>query len=208
MRSGFGTEVQRLVFSPGCPQYLRLLERAVQDAVKNWEPRVDVDQVAAEADPVEPFKVVVSITYTVRQTNTTSNLVFPYYLGTTQAARCPSHRSPSIRSLHSPSPPHPAHRPLLCASVAMSFLWRWSRTEPPWARWTTPTTCARATLSRCFPPERTQVKSPSPSIPTARSRRRCSVNSALWGLCLRRRQALSRHNGRRRQSPAFQRRRP
>ena len=86
MRSDFGTGLPRLVFSPGSTQYLRLLERAVQDAVTNWEPRVDINQVAAEADPVEPFKVVVSITYTVRQTNTTNNLVFPYYLGTTQAA--------------------------------------------------------------------------------------------------------------------------
>jgi uncharacterized protein len=86
MRSDFGTELPRLVFSPGSTQYLRLLERTVQDAVINWEPRVDVDQVTAEADPVEAFKVVVSITYTVRQTNTTNNLVFPYYLGMTQAA--------------------------------------------------------------------------------------------------------------------------
>src|SRR5215471_20286930 len=64
MRSDFGTKLPRLVFSPGSTQYLRLLERTVQDAVINWEPRVDVDQVTAEADPVEAFKVVVSITYT------------------------------------------------------------------------------------------------------------------------------------------------
>jgi phage baseplate assembly protein W len=86
MRSDFGTQLPRLVFSPGSTQYLRLLERTVQDAVTNWEPRVDVDQVVAEADPIDQFKVVVSISYTVRQTNTSNNLVFPYYLGTTQAA--------------------------------------------------------------------------------------------------------------------------
>jgi hypothetical protein len=84
MRSDFGTQLPRLVFSPGSTQYLRLLERTVQDAVTNWEPRVDVDQVAAEADPTDQFKVVVSISYTVRQTNTSNNLVFPYYLGTAQ----------------------------------------------------------------------------------------------------------------------------
>jgi phage baseplate assembly protein W len=85
MRSDFGTQLPRLVFSPGSTQYLRLLERTVQDAVTNWEPRVDVDQVVAEADPIDQFRVVVSINYTVRQTNTSNNLVFPYYLGTTQA---------------------------------------------------------------------------------------------------------------------------
>jgi predicted phage baseplate assembly protein len=81
MRSDFGTELPRLVFAPGSTQYLRLLETAVQDAVTNWEPRVDVNQIVAEADSVDPFKVVVSISYTVRQTNTSTNLVFPYYLG-------------------------------------------------------------------------------------------------------------------------------
>jgi hypothetical protein len=84
MRSDFGTQLPSLVFSPGSTQYLRLLERTVQDAVTNWEPRVDVDQVVAEADPADQFKVVVSISYTVRQTNTSNNLVFPYYLGMTQ----------------------------------------------------------------------------------------------------------------------------
>ena len=86
MRSDFGTELPRLVFAPGSTQYLRLLETAVQDAVTNWEPRVDVNQVVAEADTADPFKVVVSISYTVRQTNTSTNLVFPYYLGMTQGS--------------------------------------------------------------------------------------------------------------------------
>jgi uncharacterized protein len=84
MRSDYGTQLPRLVFSPGSTQFLRLLERTVRDAIVNWEPRVDVTQVTAEADPVDQFKVVVSLSYTVRQTNTTTNMVFPYYLGTTQ----------------------------------------------------------------------------------------------------------------------------
>jgi len=41
--------------------------------------------VRAEADPQEEFKVTVSITYTVRRTNTQNNLVFPFYLGTVRA---------------------------------------------------------------------------------------------------------------------------
>src|SRR5215469_3050148 len=86
MRADFGTQLPRLVFAPGSSQYLRLLETAVEDAVTNWEPRVDVDQVVAEADPVDPYKVVVSLSYTVRQTNTSTNLVFPYYLGMMQGA--------------------------------------------------------------------------------------------------------------------------
>lgn len=84
MRSDFGTQLPSLVFSPGSTQYLSLLENAVTEAVINWEPRVAIDDVTAEADATDPFKVVVSISYTVRQTNTSNNLVFPYYLGTIQ----------------------------------------------------------------------------------------------------------------------------
>jgi len=84
MRSDFGTQAPRLVLSPRSTQYLRLLEKTIQDAVVNWEPRVDLTSVTAEADPAEEFRVTVSISYTVRQTNTSNNLVFPYYLGTVQ----------------------------------------------------------------------------------------------------------------------------
>jgi phage baseplate assembly protein W len=85
MRAGFGTQAPRLVFAPGSQQYLRLLEKTIQDAVVNWEPRVDLTAVSAEADRNNPFKVAVSISYTVRQTNTSANMVFPYYVGGAQS---------------------------------------------------------------------------------------------------------------------------
>ena len=84
MRSDFGTEAPRLVFSPGSTQYLRLLENTIREAVVNWEPRIDLTSVTAEADATDTFRVTVSISYTVRQTNTSTNLVFPFYLGTVQ----------------------------------------------------------------------------------------------------------------------------
>src|SRR6266851_4542013 len=57
MRSDFGTQAPRLVFSPGSVQYLRLLENTVREAVRDWEPRVDLTQVLAEADQVDESKV-------------------------------------------------------------------------------------------------------------------------------------------------------
>ena len=81
MRPAFGTQAPRLVFAPGSLQYLRLLENTIKEAVRDWEPRVDLDSVLAETDPANQFRVMVSISYTVRQTNTKANLVFPYYLG-------------------------------------------------------------------------------------------------------------------------------
>jgi phage baseplate assembly protein W len=84
MRSDFGTQTPRLVFSPGSLQYLKLIENTIRDAIRDWEPRIDLNNVFAEAEPSDESKITVSVTYTVRQTNTKTNLVFPYYLGTTQ----------------------------------------------------------------------------------------------------------------------------
>ena len=84
MRSDFGTRAPRLVFSPGSVQYLRLLESTVSDAVIEWEPRVKLEDIRAEADPEEEERVIVSISYRVRQTNTSNNIVFPFYLNTVE----------------------------------------------------------------------------------------------------------------------------
>jgi phage baseplate assembly protein W len=81
MRPSFGTRAERLVFAPGSVRFLRLLETSVREAVRDWEPRVDLDGVSAEADAGDETRILVSIAYRVRQTNTRQNLVFPFYLG-------------------------------------------------------------------------------------------------------------------------------
>jgi phage baseplate assembly protein W len=62
-------------------QNLRLLETSIREAVRDFEPRVDLEEVEAEATPTDESQVNVSITYRVRRTNTKANLVFPFYLG-------------------------------------------------------------------------------------------------------------------------------
>ena len=85
MRPDFGSEAPRLVFAPGSEQYLRLLETSVREAVRDWEPRVELDEVRAEADATDPARVTVAIEYRVRRSNTKLNLVFPFYLDTLEA---------------------------------------------------------------------------------------------------------------------------
>jgi uncharacterized protein len=82
MRADFGTRASRLVFAPGSVQYLSLLETTVRDAIIEWEPRVELENVQAEALPEDETQVTVSISYRVRRTNTRNNLVFPFYLDT------------------------------------------------------------------------------------------------------------------------------
>lgn len=84
MRPDFGCKAPRFVFAPGSLRNLSLLEASVRDAIRDWEPRVELEDVHAEADPQDETHVTVSISYRVRRTNTRNNLVFPFYLGTAE----------------------------------------------------------------------------------------------------------------------------
>jgi hypothetical protein len=82
MRPDFGTTAPTVVFAPGSSANLRMLETSITDAIQAYEPRVELDSVLAEPTPGQENKVVVSVTYRIRQTNTKANLVFPFYLDT------------------------------------------------------------------------------------------------------------------------------
>jgi phage baseplate assembly protein W len=81
MRPDLGTRAPELVFAPDSVQNLRDLEDSIRDAVRMFEPRVELEDVRAEMSPTEPTRVTVSVGYRVRHSNTKANLVFPYYLG-------------------------------------------------------------------------------------------------------------------------------
>ncbi|ANW21692.1 GPW/gp25 family protein [Streptomyces clavuligerus] len=81
MRPDLGTRAQESVFAPGSVQSLRDLEGSIADAVRDHEPRVELESVRAETDPVDGSRVTVSVEYRVRRSNTKANLVFPYYTG-------------------------------------------------------------------------------------------------------------------------------
>ncbi|MFF8958575.1 GPW/gp25 family protein [Streptomyces sp. NPDC014894] len=83
MRPDFGTRAQESVFAPGSGQNLRDLESSIAEAVRAHEPRVELDEVRAEADPADESRVTVSVVYRIRRSNTRANLVFPFYAGLT-----------------------------------------------------------------------------------------------------------------------------
>ncbi|MDQ1728136.1 MAG: uncharacterized protein QOD33_261 [Pyrinomonadaceae bacterium] len=84
MRTDFGSKAPGLVFAPGSLQYLGLLETTIREAVRDWEPRIDLEEVRAEPELDDETQITVHIGYRVRRTNTRSNLVFPFYLGTVE----------------------------------------------------------------------------------------------------------------------------
>jgi uncharacterized protein len=80
MRPEFGTTVPSMVFEADSEQHLFQLEQALSDALRQFEPRVEVDRVEAVPDPDQQGVVRVSVVYRVLRSNTLRNLVFPFYL--------------------------------------------------------------------------------------------------------------------------------
>jgi phage baseplate assembly protein W len=80
MRPDFGCGVQEFIFGLTDMTTLKLLEGNIQDAIRNWEPRVHEVDVEATPDPTELGKVHIRIGYVVRSTNNLFNQVYPFYL--------------------------------------------------------------------------------------------------------------------------------
>jgi phage baseplate assembly protein W len=80
MRPQFGCRIWDLLFEPINANTLGLMAEAVRDALSQWEPRVDVEEVEVEPDPATPARVIIRILYRVRATNDRRNLVYPFYV--------------------------------------------------------------------------------------------------------------------------------
>ncbi len=80
MRPDFGCGLSELVFSGNDTSTASRAIFYVEEALKKWEPRVELIKVDANADDEERNKLVISIEYNVISTNTRYNLVYPFYL--------------------------------------------------------------------------------------------------------------------------------
>ncbi|MCL4806107.1 MAG: GPW/gp25 family protein, partial [Anaerolineae bacterium] len=52
----------------------------VEDALRRWEPRIELIQVKVEVDSGKPAELLISISYQVRTTDSRFNMVYPFYL--------------------------------------------------------------------------------------------------------------------------------
>lgn len=96
MRPDFGAGLNAFVFEPVSVTTMELVRTRVEEALIDWEPRIDVEQVKVSAArvaagrlvPVDEFAPVaaggnallIDITYRVRASNSIHNLVYPFYL--------------------------------------------------------------------------------------------------------------------------------
>ena len=75
MRPDFGCKIHDLVFKPNNRQTANRAEQFVRMAITKWEPRIGTLDIRADPDPYEENTLRIKVTYTIRTTNTTHNLV-------------------------------------------------------------------------------------------------------------------------------------
>lgn len=80
-RPDFGSRLEELAFAPMNSDTLILLCVAVEEALTLWEPRIDLDEVRADPDPVRG-RVDLVIDYHLTDTYQPRSLVYPFYLQT------------------------------------------------------------------------------------------------------------------------------
>ena len=76
----YGSGLWRTVFRTMTTTLMSQMKAMVQQAILNWEPRIDVDEIQVQPDATVEGLVLINVVYTVRKTNTRSNLVYPFYL--------------------------------------------------------------------------------------------------------------------------------
>ncbi|MEM1255792.1 MAG: GPW/gp25 family protein [Cyanobacteria bacterium P01_H01_bin.21] len=80
MQPNFGCELSQFVFEEIRQEVITRIKDIVSDALLYHEPRIKVDTIEVSASPAEAGLLLIEIDYTIRQTNTRSNLVYPFYL--------------------------------------------------------------------------------------------------------------------------------
>ncbi|WP_051640109.1 GPW/gp25 family protein [Cellulomonas sp. URHE0023] len=77
----YGCNLDELMFENLDTRMRTLMEDKISSAILYHEPRIDLERVEVENDPTETLagRVLIGVTYRVRETNSRFNFVFPYY---------------------------------------------------------------------------------------------------------------------------------
>jgi len=78
-RPDFGSRLSEIVFAPLNTQTLLLLRLYVEEALQAWEPRIELEEVLTDPDPVRG-RVDITIRYYAKESHDSRSLVYPFYL--------------------------------------------------------------------------------------------------------------------------------
>jgi uncharacterized protein len=80
MRPDFGARLSDLTFEPVTQATITLAEHYVKEALTRFEPRIVVSKVKITVNRQQPDHLFIELDYRVRSTDTTFNLVYPFYI--------------------------------------------------------------------------------------------------------------------------------
>ena len=80
MRPEYGSDLQGLVFTENNTTTASQVQRMVEDALLEYEPRIEVKKVKVTNDSAEGNRLNIEINYIIGTHNKAENLVYPFYL--------------------------------------------------------------------------------------------------------------------------------
>ena len=80
MQDEFGCALDSVVFEEIDQGLINTLNHSISDAILYHEPRITLDQIDVDESAERPGLLLISLTYTVRSTNSRFNMVYPFYL--------------------------------------------------------------------------------------------------------------------------------
>lgn len=78
-RPEFGCRIHELIFAPNDASTAGLAAYYVEQALRMWEPRIEIEKIVATPDAGNAGLLTVEILYKVRATLDRRTLVFPFY---------------------------------------------------------------------------------------------------------------------------------
>lgn len=80
MRPTFGCRAHELLFEPRSAATASLLQEYVYQALRMWEPRIDILQVNVIHDGGQEGALLAEIHYEIKATHDARSIVFPFYI--------------------------------------------------------------------------------------------------------------------------------
>jgi phage baseplate assembly protein W len=80
MRPTFGCRAHELLFEPRTPTTISLMQEYVYEALRIWEPRIELVSVNVIADDGHVGSLLAEIKYIVKATHDTRSIVYPFFI--------------------------------------------------------------------------------------------------------------------------------
>ena len=79
MQPAYGCGLRTLVFESISASVCTEMQDMIERAILFFEPRITLDRIVVGAERITQGLIEIELTYTIRTTNTRSNMVYPFY---------------------------------------------------------------------------------------------------------------------------------